>query len=119
MQDFRKLEVWQMAHRVTLDIYKLTASFPSDERFGLVSQLRRAASSIPTNLAEGCGRGSDQDFGRFVQIAMGSASEVEYMLLLAADLNYISQEGQRPLEQQTQSIKRMLASLLRTLRPKN
>lgn len=75
MQDFRNLEVWRLSHQLTLEVYRVTRSLPSDERFGLTSQLRRAAVSIEANLAEGCGRGSDADFGRFVQTAMGSASE--------------------------------------------
>jgi four helix bundle protein len=116
VQDFRKLEVWQMAHGLTLDIYRATLAFPNDERFGLTSQLRRAASSIGANLAEGCGRGSDADFGRFVQMALGSASEVEYHLLLAKDLDYLDASIHSALEKTTQRIKRMLSSLLKTLR---
>ena len=92
MQDFHNLLVWQKAHAATLLVYRLTKRFPDDERFGLTSQLRRSAASISANLAEGCGRGSDQDFARFVQIAMGSAAEVEYHLLLAKDLEYIGKE---------------------------
>jgi four helix bundle protein len=116
MQDFRKLEVWQIAHLLTLDVYTATKTFPSDERFGLTSQIRRACSSIGANLAEGCGRGSDTDFARFVQIAMGSASELEYHLILAKDLNYLDVKHHERLETETQRVKKMLASLLRTLR---
>src|SRR5215213_1558381 len=85
MQDFRKLEVWQLAHELTLSVYRQTKTFPSDERFGLTSQVRRAACSIEANLAEGCGRGSDTDFSRFVQMAMGSACEVQCHLQIAFD----------------------------------
>jgi four helix bundle protein len=85
MQDFRNLEVWKLSHGLTLDVYRTTKQFPDDERFGLTSQLRRGTASIPANLAEGCGRGTDADFGRFVQQAMGSSSEVEYHFLLAKD----------------------------------
>ena len=116
MQDFRKLEVLQIAHAMTLAIYRRTRTFPEDERFGLTSQLRRSSSSIGANLAEGCGRGSDTDFARFVQIAMGSASEAEYHLLLARDLRYLQEDTHHDLEDQAQQVKRMLASLLKTLR---
>jgi four helix bundle protein len=90
MQDFRNLEVWKRSHELTLEVYRTTKTFPADERFGLTSQLRRGAASIPTNLAEGCGRGTDPDFGRFVQHAMGSSSQVEYEFLLAKDLAYLN-----------------------------
>jgi four helix bundle protein len=117
MQDFRNLDVWSKAHELTLAIYRITEMFPDDERFGLTSQLRRCAASIGANLAEGCGRGSDADFGRFVQIAIGSSSEVEYHLLLARDLNYISNEAYAQLDEGITRIKRMLSSLLRRTRP--
>ncbi|MEN0110098.1 MAG: four helix bundle protein [Planctomycetota bacterium] len=117
MQDFRNLEVWRVSHQLTLDVYLMTRSFPSDERFGLISQLRRAAVSIEANLAEGCGRGSDADFARFVQIALGSASEVECELLIAMDLRFVDAADHGPLQQATQRIKRMLSSLLSKLRP--
>jgi four helix bundle protein len=116
MQDFRNLEVWKMSHELTLAVYRATKAFPDDERFGLTSQLRRAAVSIPANVAEGCGRGSDADFGRFVQNAMGSSSEIEYEFLLAKDLNYLSAPLYTNLNDDVTRIKRMLASLLRKLR---
>lgn len=116
MQDFRNLEVWRIAHGLTLGVYRATSHFPSEERFGLTSQLRRAAASIESNLAEGCGRGSDADFARFTQVALGSASEVECQLLLARDLGYLEEESHTLLEDQAQRVKRMLASLLKTLR---
>lgn len=117
MQDFRRLEVWQCAHELTLGVYRITKSFPSDERFGITSQLRRACSSVEANLAEGCGRGTDADFSRFVQMAMGSASEVECHLLLARDLNYLDEIAHRSLEEQIQRVKRMLTALLKSLKP--
>ena len=89
---FRKLNVWQKAHRLTLRIYRNTQRFPADERFGLTSQLRRCGISVAANIAEGCGRGTDLDFARFLQIAMGSASEAEYLLLLAADLGLLEKK---------------------------
>jgi four helix bundle protein len=116
MRDFHGLIVWQKAHSLTLEIYKLTKRFPDDERFGLISQLRRCAASIPANLAEGCGRGGEQEFARFVQIAMGSASETEYHLLLAKDLQYVSDEDFALATDRIQEIKRMLASLFRSAR---
>jgi len=85
MKDFRKLDVWAKAHALTLAIYRVTAGFPTEERYGLTSQLRRACVSIPTNIAEGCGRNSDAELARFAEIAMGSSSEVEYLLLLSRD----------------------------------
>jgi four helix bundle protein len=107
MQDFRKLEVWQVAHKLALDVYRVTKAFPSDERYGLTSQLRRAASSIGANLAEGCGRGSDIDFARFVQIAMGSASEMEYHLIMACDLEYLEMTTHQQLEVEVQRVKKI------------
>ena len=82
MKDFRTLKVWEKSHQFTLKIYSLSRNFPKDELFGLVSQIRRASSSIAINIAEGCGRGSDADFARFLQISMGSASETEYLIML-------------------------------------
>jgi four helix bundle protein len=89
MKSFRGLKVWHSAHQLTLAVYKATAKFPKEELYALTSQMRRAASSIPANIAEGCGRGTDADFGRFLQIALGSASELEYHLLLAFDLKLL------------------------------
>src|ERR1035441_5740554 len=89
MRDFRDLVVWERSHRLTLALYRATHHFPKSELFGLTSQIRRAAASVPTNLAEGCGRWGDGDMGRFVQIAMGSASDVDYLILLARDLDYL------------------------------
>lgn len=116
MQDFRKLEVWQLAHTLTLDVYRQTRGFPPEEMFSLTDQIRRAAVSIESNLAEGTGRGGDADFARFVQIAFGSACELECQLLLARDLDFIPPDGHRMLEDRVHQIKRMLASLLRKLR---
>lgn len=116
MKDFRSQQIWNKAHQLTLRFYKVTREFPTDERYGLTSQLRRAASSIPANLAEGCGRGSDADFGRCVQIAMGSASELEYHLLLSSDLEYLSKATHDSLDENIIEIKRMLASLIRKLK---
>jgi len=115
MQDFRKLEVWQRSHALTLKVYELTRSFPADEKFGLTSQLRRAATSVESNLAEGSSRGSDADFKRFVQMAIGSASEVECQLLLAKDLGFLSSANHSGLEADLQQTKRMLIRLSQKL----
>lgn len=115
MRDFRELKVWNKAHSLTLQIYRTTKNFPSCEQFGLTVQMRRAAASVPTNIAEGCGRESERELARFMSIAGGSASEVEYQLLLACDLNYIQDETYRELNQQINEIKRMLNSFIQKL----
>jgi len=116
MQDFRNLVVWQKAHSFTLQVYRVTKRFPDDERFGLTSQLRRAAASIPANMAEACGRRGRREFGRFVQIAMGSATETEYHVLLSKDLGYLAGADSDVVLRAIQEVKRMLASLLKTVR---
>jgi four helix bundle protein len=116
MQDFRKLDIWKKSHDATLAIYRTTRHFPGDERFGLVSQLRRSSASIGANLAEGCGRGGDAEFARFVQIALGSASETDYHLLLAFDLGYFNKDTYDQLHEETTRIMRMLSGLLKKLR---
>jgi four helix bundle protein len=115
MRDFRKLRVWHSAHDLTLAIYRSTRNFPKDELYGLTSQLRRASTSIGANIAEACGRGGRLEFARFLRIAMGSASEVEYHLLLSADLKLIEPEIHRRLHASVTQIKRMIACLLRKL----
>ena len=89
--DFKKLKVWQKSHQLALAIYKSTRAFPAEERFGLTGQLRRASASIPANIAEGCGLGTDNELGRYVRISLGSATEVEYHLLLAKELGRVDQ----------------------------
>ncbi len=103
------------AHELTLDVYRATKAFPREELYGLTSQLRRSAVSIPSNIAEGCGRRTDADFARFLDIAMGSASELEYQLLLSARLDLLREPTYRGLEVATTEVKRMLASLLSRL----
>jgi four helix bundle protein len=115
MQDFRNLAVWRRAHALALAVYRETKSFPRSELYGLTSQLRRGATSIPSNIAEGCGRRTDADFARFVVNALGSASEVEYHLLLAHDLALLSPQTHTALTHACVEIKRMLAALLRKL----
>ena len=116
MRDFRDLGVWVKAHALTLAIYQATAGFPSEERYGLTSQLRRAAASIPTNLAEGCGRYGDKELARFMAIAAGSASEVEYLLMLARDLHLLQSGRHDQLHGQVTEIKKMLTAFHRKLK---
>jgi four helix bundle protein len=113
MKDFRDLKVWGKAHDLALDCYTLTANFPKQEIFGIVSQIRRAGSSIGANIAEGCGRGGNGEFQRFLQMAMGSASELENHLLLARDLHFLDQENHSKIELRVIEVKKMLASLIR------
>ena len=115
MKGFRDLIVWEKAHQLTLHVYKASASFPKEEMYGLTSQVRRAAASIPANIAEGCGRSSDAELGRFLQIAMGSASELEYHLLLARDLSLMAEEKYSQLAHEVCEVKRMLASFIQKL----
>ena len=116
MRDFRKLQVWAISHDLTLRVYELTSQFPREEIYGLTNQIRRACASIPTNIAEGCGRKSPADFARFLQIAMGSASETEYLILLTRDLKYINANQYVELAEAVVSVKKMLTSLLRSVR---
>jgi four helix bundle protein len=96
LQSFRNLKVWEKAHVLTLDVYKSSKSFPRDEIYGLTSQMRRSSASIGANIAEGCCRKGDSELGRFLQIAMGSASELEYHLLLAHDLEVLKPPDYQP-----------------------
>ncbi len=114
MRDYKNLVVWKRSHTLTLALYRATEGFPKSELFGLTSQIRRAASSIPTNLAEGCGRWGDGDMGRFVQIAMGSASELDYLLLLATDLGYL--QSHESLTDELSQIRRMLTVFYKRIR---
>jgi len=115
MKDFRQLKVWQKSHQLVLALYHVTASFPHEETYGLKAQIRHAASSIPANLAEGCGRDGDAELARFCSIANGSASEMEYHLLLARDLKLIQPNDYDQLAQQTTEIKRMLTVFVQKL----
>lgn len=117
MRKFTDIKAWQKAHRLTLAVYQATSGFPRDERYGLTSQARRAAASISTNIAEGCGRGSDADFARFLHIALGSASELEYHVLLARDLKFLSREQHERLHNGVNEVKRMLHAFIQSLKP--
>jgi four helix bundle protein len=115
MRDFKTLTVWQKAHQLTLQVYKVTMTFPKDEIYGLTSQTRRAASSIPANIAEGCGRNGDAELRRFLTISMGSASELEYHALLAHDLGYLTNEAYKQLDCDITEVKRMLTGFIQKL----
>jgi four helix bundle protein len=112
MKDFRRLHFWEKAHRLTLAVYKLTAAFPRQELYGLTSQMRRCSASVACNIAEGCGRQGNGEFHRFLQIAMGSSSELDYQLLLARDLRYLSDPEYQRILCGLQEVRRMLTSLL-------
>ena len=116
MKDFRQLKVWEKSHQLALPVYKATKEFPKEELYRLTSQIRRASMSIPINVAEGCGRNTDADFVRFLQMTMGSASETEYQLILAHDLGFLPKDLYEKLHSGVEEVKRMLASLLKTLR---
>ncbi|WP_414000219.1 four helix bundle protein [Flavobacterium sp. W1B] len=115
MRDFKKYEIWQLSHSFTLEIYKHTSNFPKEELYGLTSQIRRASSSIPTNISEGCGRNSDKEFNQFLNIALGSANETEYLLILSKDLNYINIELFENLEKSINIIKSKIYKLKKAL----
>jgi four helix bundle protein len=116
MQNYKDLQVWKKSHELALEVYKITKFFPKEEIFALVSQLRRASTSIPTNIAEGCGRFTQKDFASFLQISLGSAQEVEYLILLSKDLNYITEADFILLEKSIGEIKAMLISLIKKVR---
>ncbi len=116
MKDFHKLDVWQKAHFLTLEVYKQTVSFPREEIYGLTNQIRRAAVSIPANISEGCGREGEPELARFLQIAMGSVSELSYELELARDLGYLTTERYLNLADNLQEIGKMLNTLIQRIR---
>lgn len=116
MRDFKKYDIWELSHVFTLKIYDITKSYPKNEIYGLISQIRRASYSIPSNISEGCGRDSDAEFNRFLTIAWGSASEVEYLILLSKDLNYIDQDLFIILNKEINLIKRKIYSLKQKLK---
>lgn len=116
MQDYKKLQVWNRSHQLVLDLYIIVNQFPKEEKFGLISQIKRASSSIPANIAEGCGRNSNKDLAQFLNIALGSLNEVSYFVLLAKDLNYINIENFSKLTDECNEIKAMLISLIKRIR---
>ena len=112
MRDYRQLEVWQRAHQITLTVYKATASFPREEMYGMTSQIRRCSASVGANIAEGCGRRSNPDFHRFLLIASGSASELDYHLLLSRDLKFLSNTAYSQISAELARLRRQLTSLI-------
>lgn len=115
MRDFRELKVWHKAHALTLDVYRATKLFPREELYSLTNQIRRAAVSIGANIAEGAGKNSRLEFARYLQIALGSASELEYHLLLSRDLGYLASEIHEELSQQAVETKKMLSGFMQYL----
>jgi four helix bundle protein len=116
MKDYRKLVVWEKAHKLVLFIYKVTCTFPKEERYGIISQLRRAATSTPTNIAEGCGKYTQPDFARYLQNAFGSIQEVQYLSFLSFELKYLDREKYLVLDRDISEVKAMLVGLLQKVR---
>jgi four helix bundle protein len=116
MQDFRKIAAWQKSHAVALRVYAISKTFPKDELFGLTSQMRRAAVSVAANIVEGRYKGSDREFARFIRLALGSAAELEYYVLLAADLSLLQEADRSRLTKAVIEVKRMLTGLVRRLK---
>lgn len=116
MKNYKDLIVWQKAHALVLYIYRHTIDFPKPEQYNLTSQLRRAATSIPTNVAEGCGKFSQSDFANFLQIALGSTNEVEYLALLSNELGYLKKDHHKILHSQVNEVRAMLSSLVTKVR---
>jgi four helix bundle protein len=116
MKDFKDLKVWERGHKLTLEIYKITSGFPREEMYGLTSQMRRSCASIPTNISEGCGRSRDTELARFIEIAIGSASELEYLLQLSRDLALIKEVDFKLLIAETVEVKKMLISFFQKLK---
>lgn len=115
MRNFRELQIWQKSHQFTLKTYRFTKNYPKEELFGLTSQMRRSSSSIPTNIAEGCGRNTNPDFKRFLVIASGSSAELEYQLILSKDLDYISELTFNELEKELIEIRKMVYSFIKKI----
>jgi four helix bundle protein len=116
MQDFTKLKVWEKSHQLALSVYKASQHFPKEELYGLASQLRRAAASIPANIAEGCGRAGNPEFAHFLNISHGSASELLYHLILARDLGYLTPVEYETLNQGAVEVKQMLVALIKKVK---
>jgi four helix bundle protein len=118
MKDFRYLKVWERGHKLTLEIYRMTSGFPREERYGLTSQIRRSCASIPTNISEGCGRSRDTELARFIEIAIGSASELEYeyLLLLSRDIELINETDFTWLITEAIEVKKMLIAFFQKLK---
>lgn len=116
MRAYRELKVWEKSHLLALNVYKATKCFPKEETYGLTSQIRRACSSIAINIAEGCGRDSSREFAQFLNIALGSSSEVSYELLLAHDLGFLDDQAYLNLVEATDEVMKMLAAYIRKIK---
>lgn len=116
MKNYKDLIVWKKAHKLVLYVYKVTKNFPPEEKFNLTSQIRRAGTSIPTNIAEGCERFTQPDFAKYLQDALGSAQEVEYLSFLSFELDYLVEDDFKKLDSQTNEVKAMLISLIKKVR---
>ena len=116
MRDFKKYDVWGMSHSLTLKVYKETMQLPNSEKYGLISQIQRAAYSIPSNIVEGCGRDSDKEFNRFLQMSLGSANELEYFMILCADLGFMDRDVSHSLQEEIKVIKRQIINLSKKLK---
>jgi four helix bundle protein len=116
VKDYRELEVWKQSHLLTLQLYQVTRAFPKEELFGLTSQMRRASSSIPANIAEGCGRDGDAELKRFLNIALGSACELDYFILLCGELGYCSVEQVRNMSEDCLRLRRQLGAFIKKLK---
>jgi len=116
MKNYKNLIVWQKAHALAVCLYRQTTGFPKAEQFNLTSQIRRAATSIPTNLAEGCGKYTQLDFANYLQVSLGSSNEVEYLILLSYELGYLKDEPYKDLDMQVNEVKAMLISLITKVR---
>jgi len=116
MKNYRDLQIWQRSHALTVALYQATKAFPRDEVFGLTSQMRRAGVSIPGNIAEGCGRDGDAELRRFLVIALGSACELDYYLVLSRELGYLGDPVCRALADEVLEIRRMLGTFVRKLK---
>lgn len=119
MKNFKELLIWQQSHQLVLEIYLVTKSFPKEELFGLTSQMRRSSASIPTNIAEGCGRNSDAEMSRFLVIAQGSAAELEYQIILSKDLLYLSLETFNKLSVELTEIRKMINTFMQKIKLRN
>ncbi len=117
MRDYKKYDVWKKAHELTLFTYReIIPKFPKTELFELTAQIKRAVYSIPLNIVEGCGRYSDKDFAHFLDMALGSAHELEYCGLLVFDLGFINKVLYDQLNNQTNEVKAMLINLIKSIR---
>jgi four helix bundle protein len=116
VRDYKKIKAWELAHQLALNVYRSTAKFPASERFGITSQLRRAASSVPANIEEGSGRATDKDFLRFLDIALGSLKETEYFLLLSNNLNYLQETEWKSLNERATDTLKCLVGFIKAVR---